>query len=353
MNVKIDPKTTGAFILQLRKEHGLTQKQLADQLGITDKAISRWETGKGYPDIEMLVSIGEVFSVSVNELLCGERSVETQTAEKAVAGAYIDNTVKKHRLSVAAIIMGAFILVGAVIVLLVVTAVVSSGVGSFFTTLKGSHDCVIAHDYSYMTLFGERYVPIEIEDNVEVKIGNILISEAQVQFAPAPLKLVFSDSIYAVKDIPNNEIVYLRTDYFFIDTHYYCLESQWEVYQEQLSKREYDYVVACFPTDGEEKEIELNDSLLTMLENIHDHPSDSIMCAWSGRDRTFVIRAKQQYDWFHKEMGYLYYLNGKYYFCDHASHDPVNGKEVMAYEVDDAYYKELDKLFWGLNVSNP
>ncbi len=118
MNVKIDPKITGAFVLQLRQEQGLTQKQLAEKLGITDKAVSRWETGKGYPDIEMLVSIGEVFSVSVNELLCGERietSAAMETAEKAVASAYIDNTVKTRRANVVAGLLGAVILMGMVL----------------------------------------------------------------------------------------------------------------------------------------------------------------------------------------------------------------------------------------------
>ena len=118
MSLKIDLKITGAFILQLRKEYPLTQKQLAEKLGITDKAVSRWETGKSYPDIEMLVSIGEVFSVSVNELLCGER-IETpaamETAEKAVAGAYIDNTVKRHRSNLVAGLLGTIVFMGIVL----------------------------------------------------------------------------------------------------------------------------------------------------------------------------------------------------------------------------------------------
>ena len=231
MNVKIDPKITGAFILQLRQEQGLTQKQLAEKLGITDKAISRWETGKGYPDIEMLVSIGEMFSVSVNELLCGER-IETPTAiasaEKAVAGAYIDNTVKTHRVSVLASVMGVFVLIGFVIVLLVLTAVVSAGVGSFFTSIKGSSDCVITHDYSSMTLFGEQYVPIMI-DNDYLTLGHVLVSEAQVEGAPVWGKLFFGDSIYSIRTIPNNEVVYLVTDYDRIDTNYYCLKSHLEI----------------------------------------------------------------------------------------------------------------------------
>ena len=63
----------GIFIASLRKEHGLTQKQLADALNVSDKAISRWETGKGYPDVSSLVSLSEYFNISVNEILAGKK----------------------------------------------------------------------------------------------------------------------------------------------------------------------------------------------------------------------------------------------------------------------------------------
>lgn len=62
----------GETIVLLRKEKGMTQKELADKLGVTDKAVSRWETGKNYPDIETLKKLAEVLEVSVNELLQGD-----------------------------------------------------------------------------------------------------------------------------------------------------------------------------------------------------------------------------------------------------------------------------------------
>lgn len=72
----MEKRRLGNFISKLRKEKGLTQKELASALCITDKAVSRWETGKSYPDIEIMQSIAAYFDVSVNELLQGERIAE-------------------------------------------------------------------------------------------------------------------------------------------------------------------------------------------------------------------------------------------------------------------------------------
>lgn len=62
---------TGAVIKELREKNKMTQSQLADKLGVSDKTISKWETAKGYPDITLLESIAEAFSISVAELISG------------------------------------------------------------------------------------------------------------------------------------------------------------------------------------------------------------------------------------------------------------------------------------------
>lgn len=62
---------TGAVIKELREKNKMTQSRLAEALGISDKAISKWETGRGYPDITLLEPIAELFHVSVTELIAG------------------------------------------------------------------------------------------------------------------------------------------------------------------------------------------------------------------------------------------------------------------------------------------
>ena len=63
---------TGQFISRVRTEKGMTQKELAQKVGVTDKAVSKWETGRGMPDISSLDALCNALDVSVNELLSGE-----------------------------------------------------------------------------------------------------------------------------------------------------------------------------------------------------------------------------------------------------------------------------------------
>ena len=67
----MNPYVTGAMIKRLREERKMTQLQLADRLHVSDKAISRWETGRGYPDISLIEPLSAALGVSVLELLAG------------------------------------------------------------------------------------------------------------------------------------------------------------------------------------------------------------------------------------------------------------------------------------------
>ncbi len=79
----MDTKTTGAFIARLRREKNYTQKELAQRLHVSDKAISRWETGKGFPETTLLEPLSEQLGVSVGELLSGQRMEPTQVRQQA------------------------------------------------------------------------------------------------------------------------------------------------------------------------------------------------------------------------------------------------------------------------------
>ena len=68
----MDQVKIGKFIAECRKKTNLTQMQLAEKLSITDRAISKWETGKSLPDSSIMLELCDVLGISVNDLLCGE-----------------------------------------------------------------------------------------------------------------------------------------------------------------------------------------------------------------------------------------------------------------------------------------
>ena len=78
----MDQMKIGRFISECRRSVGLTQAQLAEKLGITDRAVSKWETGKAMPDSSVMLALCAELGISVNELLCGEKiSMESYNRE--------------------------------------------------------------------------------------------------------------------------------------------------------------------------------------------------------------------------------------------------------------------------------
>lgn len=98
----MDTQKIAKFIKERRTEKGLTQKELAEMLGCTDKAVSRWETGKGMPDISFLSPLSDALGVSVSELIAGEKFLGEVTymgenkKENAAESDVIKELVKKN-----------------------------------------------------------------------------------------------------------------------------------------------------------------------------------------------------------------------------------------------------------------
>ena len=79
----MDMERIGKFLAQLRREQGLTQEELGEQVGVTNKTVSRWETGSYMPPVEALLALSQLYGVSINELLSGQRLDDAQFKEKA------------------------------------------------------------------------------------------------------------------------------------------------------------------------------------------------------------------------------------------------------------------------------
>lgn len=79
----LNQEKTGKFIAEMRRKQNLTQKQLAEQIGVSDKTVSKWETGRSMPDNAILLDICLILDISVNELLSGEKFPEERYVDKA------------------------------------------------------------------------------------------------------------------------------------------------------------------------------------------------------------------------------------------------------------------------------
>lgn len=88
----MDNERFGSFLARLRREQGLTQKELADRLNVTDKAVSKWETGKGFPDVKLLEPLAQALGVSLVELMQGKRQ-EADTLTVAEADAAVSQAL--------------------------------------------------------------------------------------------------------------------------------------------------------------------------------------------------------------------------------------------------------------------
>ena len=91
----MDAKTTGKIISKKRKALGMTQKELADILNVSNRTVSKWETGDGYPDISILPELSAKLEISIDELLTGEKpepiiiEKPSESSEKKLHGRFM------------------------------------------------------------------------------------------------------------------------------------------------------------------------------------------------------------------------------------------------------------------------
>ena len=98
----MNQEVIGNFIAECRKEKNMTQQELADKLGVTDRAISHWENGRRLPDYSLLKDLCDVLSISINELFSGEKiskeDYETK-AEENMSKLINDNYSEKKKIN--------------------------------------------------------------------------------------------------------------------------------------------------------------------------------------------------------------------------------------------------------------
>ena len=342
----MDAKKTGVFISELRKESGMTQRQLAEKLSVSDKAISRWETGRGYPDIESLLSLSELFSVSINEILCAEKIKtpdEAKNAECEIAESYI-KVNKNNRRNI-------LLVVSVAVIASILLSLLIFGYIHIRPKIMGSPDCVIASDYTSLTLFGKKYVPIELGDAV-CKDNVKIIEEAQVEGATFIGKLLFGDWVYSVFDSDDLDIIHLYTDYDPA-SEYYCKEDKVNDYLSILHESEYNIILAEITTKNwEYYDIRIDGDLSKAINDLDKNDlSGSVDCDYdrSRGDESVAVYSTSDGSPFRYPMGEILRKNGEYYWFDYDDARETEAIEdhtvLQAYVINDKYDETLDSLF--------
>lgn len=179
----MDQVKIGKFISERRKKAGLTQMQLAEKLNITDRAVSKWETGKAMPDSSIMLDLCDVLRITVNDLLCGEvvtvdynKELENNLLELVRQKEQADKRLLAMEVVIgvtAAVILFALIFVAAYVpmetglrVALVVLGFVLFFAGCFYALrieqVAGYYECKAC---------GHRYVPTYKAVNLAMHLG--------------------------------------------------------------------------------------------------------------------------------------------------------------------------------------
>ena len=167
----MDQVKTGQFIKAIRKEKNLTQREVAEKLNISEKTVSKWETGNGLPEVGLMLPLCKLLEISANELLSGERLDEKQYFEKAeqnIMSLMKEKAEAKKKLVIAVIIVCITLLAGLTVILLAAllemelwlrivlavigVVVIGTGIGIACVLDRDAGVCECRH-------CGERFVP--------------------------------------------------------------------------------------------------------------------------------------------------------------------------------------------------
>lgn len=357
----MDVKKTGELISQLRREQGLNQGELATLLGVTNKAISRWETGRGYPDIETLPKLAEVLNVSIPELLNGERS---QVSETVVLNQQVRSELDKSLETVCQYageqsrkqkkqftLMNVLVSLGLLLAMVVVLAGEAipgvldfvDTVGGFYYSIVGSADCVIADDYQSLTYLGKTYVPLPVNGYAAAE-GQTMVEECQVEGIGFLGKLFFGEKLYEIKNVPNQEMVYLQTDYDNCVSRYFVLETRYDHYSRLVENAVFDKFYATYRNESSyEWERPISSELATAIADAA--AGEAVEDPESGR--SVMVCVFDETHCFYYYAGYLRQTPSGYYWnpVKHSYSVSVGWNYTKLYYPIIGFDEELSRIF--------
>ena len=163
----------GSFIAENRKAKRLTQIEFAEKLGVSNKSVSRWETGKNMPDVSLFLSICDVLDISVNELLIGEH-ITTQESKKAdeILVETIKNSNKKLQTAKRLIYVVAVLVNALFMIAVPLTATPSDAMAvPLLAIIGGTISAVLLSCLNIKPMWLFIFIPISV---IELLVGSIL-----------------------------------------------------------------------------------------------------------------------------------------------------------------------------------
>lgn len=144
----MDQEKIGKFIAKVRKERKLTQKELSEKLGITDRAISKWENGKSMPDLALLKPLCDILEITINELLSGENIKTGKEKEKLEENIVNAINYNKKRKNIYEIMFQSFIIILGIFIFIMTMSIYNGHISSFlWYSVLGTYILIIIFSY--------------------------------------------------------------------------------------------------------------------------------------------------------------------------------------------------------------
>ena len=337
----MSPKETGVFIADLRKEIGITQQELAEKLQVTAKAVSRWETGKGYPDITILPEISNVFNVSVNEILNGKRFKKEEAeeiCEKTILNVCRQAEIIKHRHLRLLLIIG---IISTIIISLLCCCIIAG----ITKSLEGEPYAVLSNDLTLLTYYGEQYVPLDMQ-GFSCCLGEEIVDEVKLENGSIFDKLLSEYALQKVYSVPNDDLIYLRSEN---DVDFYVKRGKYDLYSQMLKNFEPQTAYLVFEqSDDYEKELPINNDLFLHLCSLTKSDAEtSLTCEYKPQRPRMTVIAYNEEKTFYKEYGDIFSESNKFYWYDYDGLDFPDSEahEHTPYQINEQYNEFLKPLF--------
>ena len=260
----MEQEKIGKFIAKLRREKNMTQIDLADKLGITDRAISKWENGRGMPDLSLMKQLCDELGITVNELLSGEKLDKRDYQERLEENIIntIDYTNKKIKKTKKIYL----------IILLVVLIFISIFIALFVIDINRMRN----NKPVLFSTWGFSYIPpIDLkEEEIKIAIKDYLIEKSDNESTHHESEKGFvSIKIYLIEE--NN--LYYNVYAWVLEEKYYLKNN--EINKDSVSSIPYKFIVKYI-----DDEYVVTDSIIPRDGSLYDKDMKNIFPYWVRKD---------------------------------------------------------------------